>query len=227
VLLFAGCVTKRGIIMPWTREHEALSWKLDSLNARVEEFDSARQASDVNLRAALSNGLDDLKAQIAAQSAQQEDFNSRLWRITQRAYEPPNESVGNQATPPGNANSTALYDQAYAVYTRGKFEIARQGFSEFLKAFPGSDLAPNAQYWLAECFYSLGQFPAALAEFQKVGNQYPKSDKLTAASYKAGKCYEALSDRANAVSEYERLIRKYPNSPEARLAEESLKSLQH
>jgi tol-pal system protein YbgF len=220
--------------MPWTREHQTLTRKLDSLYVRVNELDSARQASDVNLRAALSNGFDDLKAHLAAQNAQLEDLGARLGRISQRSYQvpvqnPPGESAAK--APPTDvvtpSQPTALYDQAYADYTRGKFDVARQGFIEYLKAFPTSDLAVNAQYWLAECYYSIEQYPAALTEFQKVVDQYPTSDKLTAAVYKAGRCYEALSDTAKAVSEYELLIQKYPNSPEARLAEENLKNLQH
>jgi tol-pal system protein YbgF len=225
VWLLAGCA-KNGIIMPWTRDHQALSRKLDSLYIRVGQLDSARQASDVALRAALSNDADGLKAQIATLSAQLDDFGSRLGRITQRSYQP-RETVATQSRTPAGVNPTALYDQAYGDYTRGKFDIARQGFTEYLKSFPGSDLADNAQYWLAECFYSVEQYPAALAEFQRVSDQYPNSDKLTAAIYKAGKCFEALGEKDKAVVQYELLVQKYPNSPEARLAAENLKQLQH
>jgi len=226
--LLAGCT------MPWTREHQTLTRKLDSLCVRVNQLDSARKASDVNLRAALNNSFDELKAQLAAQNAQLEDLGARLGRISQRSYQPPvpNPPAESAAvTPPRGTGTpsqpTALYDQAYADYTRGKFDVARQGFVEYLKAFPNSDLAANAQYWLAECYYSVEQYPAALTEFQKVADQYSSSDKLTAAIYKIGRCYEALNEKDKAVSEYELLIQKYPNSPEARLAEENLKNLQH
>jgi tol-pal system protein YbgF len=220
--------------MPWTREHQTLTLKLDSLYVRVNELDSARKASDINLRAALNNSFDELKTRLAAQNAQLEDLGARLGRISQRsnpaAAENPSGESATVTPPRGPGTSsqpTALYDQAYADYTRGKFDVARQGFVEYLKAFPNSDLAANAQYWLAECYYSVEQYPAALTEFQKVADGYSNSDKLTAAIYKTGRCYEALNDMAKAVSEYELLIQKYPNSPEARLAEENLKNLQH
>jgi tol-pal system protein YbgF len=218
--------------MPWTRESQTLTLKLDSLYARVNELDSARKAADVNLRAALSNGFDELKTQQAAQNAQLEDLGARLDRIRQQSYQPPVQSppaesaaVTPKPGPGAPTQPTALYDQAYADYTRGRFDVARQGFIEYLKAFPNSGLAANAQYWLAECDYSVEQYQTALTEFQKVADQYPSSDKLTAASYKAGRCYEALNDKTRAVGEYELLIQKYPNSPEARLAEENLKNL--
>ena len=226
VLLLAGCVTKQGIIMPWTIQHQALGRKIDSLYARIGEMDSTRRAADVSSRAMWGNDVDGLKAQITALSAQLEDYGSRLGRITQRTWQPPRESAAAPTVTPGSVNPTALYDQAYADYTRGKFEIARQGFVEYLKAFPNSDLAANAQYWLAECDYSVEQYPAARAAFQKLVEDYPASDKLTAAIYKTGKCYEAEGNKANAAGQYELLIQKYPNSPEARLAEENLKQLQ-
>jgi len=221
VLLLTGCITKQGIIMPWTVQHQALARKLDSIYARIGEVDSAREAADVSSRAMWNNEVDGLKAQIATLSAQLEDYGSRLGRITQRTWQPPRDSTAE----PGSVNPTALYDQAYGDYTRGKFDIARQGFVEYLKAFPTSDLADNAQYWLAECDYSVEHYPAARAEFQKLVDGYPASDKLTAAIYKTGKCHEAEGNPGAAVNSYELLIQKYPGSPEARLAEENLKNL--
>jgi tol-pal system protein YbgF len=223
VLLSTGCFTKQGIIMPWTIQHQALGRKIDSLSVRIGQMDSERRAADVSSRAMWSSDVDGLKAQIATLSAQLEDYGSRLGRITQRTWQPPRESTAALAS----VNPTALYDQAYGDYTRGKFDIARQGFAEYLKEFPTSDLSDNAQYWLAECDYSVEQYPAARAEFQKLVEDYPESDKLTAAIYKTGKCHEAEGNPAAAVSQYELLIQKYPSSPEARLAEENLKQLQH
>lgn len=221
LLLLAGCITKQGIIMPWTIQHQALSRKIDSLYARIVEMDSAQRAADVSSRAMWGNDVDGLKAQIAVLSAQLEDYGSRVGRITQRTWQPPRESTAASA----NANPTALYDQAYGDYTRGKFDIARQGFTEYLKAFPTSDLADNAQYWLAECDYSVEEYPAARAEFQKLVETYPSSDKLPAAIYKTGRCYEVEGNPSAAVGQYESLIQKYATSPEARLAEENLKNL--
>lgn len=227
ILLLAGCITKQGIIMPWTIQHQALSRKIDSLLVRIVEMDSARRAADVSSRAMLGNDIDGLRAQIATLSAQLEDYGSRLGRITQRTWQPPKESseVTPQRSVGESPHPTALYDQAYGDYTRGRFDFARQGFTEYLRAFPTSDLADNAQYWLAECDYSVEDYPAARAAFQKLVENYPASDKLPAAIYKTGKCYEAEGNAPAAVSQYELLIQKYASSPEARLAEENLKNL--
>ena len=46
-----------------------------------------------------------------------------------------------------------LYSQAYADFARGNYDLAVQGFTEYIKNYPGTDFTDNAQYWVGECLY--------------------------------------------------------------------------
>ena len=71
----------------------------------------------------------------------------------------------NAATPPGDP--TQMYQAAYLDYTKGNYDMAIQGFREFLKAFPDAEFSGNAQYWVGESLYSLGKYEDALPLYER------------------------------------------------------------
>jgi tol-pal system protein YbgF len=125
------------------------------------------------------------------------------------------------ATPPGDP--TQMYQAAYLDYTKGNYDMAIQGFREFLKAFPDAEFSGNAQYWVGESLYSLGKYEDALAEFDKVVASYPASNKVPGAMLKEGFCYDALKRPKEAKEAYQSLMKKYPDSEAAKLAGDRLK----
>jgi tol-pal system protein YbgF len=118
-----------------------------------------------------------------------------------------------------------LYDTAYQDLVRGQYSLAREGFLEFLRRYPQSTLADNAQYWIGESYYSQQQYARAAAEFAEVMDTYANSDKVPGAMLKRAFALISMSKRADARSLLEQLIKKYPNSQEAELARARLKDL--
>jgi tol-pal system protein YbgF len=227
VLLLGGCITKQGIVMPWTMERRSLERRfdsrLDSLETVIAGLDEARRADDLELRAQLSGEIAASGERIDILGAKLDDYVARLTRIAQRASRPAPESG---SAPRAELEPAALYNQAYGDYTRGRYDLARQQFEDFLKRFAGSELADNARYWLGECYYDQEQVPQAETEFQKVVDDYPDSDKAPAAALKLGLCRERLNDKPGAIAKYRAVIAKFPQTQEARLAEENLRRLQ-
>lgn len=123
--------------------------------------------------------------------------------------------------PAGDPNQ--MYQSAYLDYTKGNYDLAVSGFSEYLKSFPDAEFAGNAQYWVGESLYSLGKYDEAVAEFEKVVTNYPSSSKVPGAMLKRGYCFDALNKSKEAKAAYGELIKKYPASEAAKLAEERLK----
>ncbi|NOZ95262.1 MAG: tetratricopeptide repeat protein [Acidobacteria bacterium] len=78
-------------------------------------------------------------------------------------------------------NPDQLYRSAYQDYMRGNYQLAIQGFQEYIKRYPKTDLTDNAQYWIGECYDALGQEDDALKAFSTVLDSYPTSDKGAAA----------------------------------------------
>jgi tol-pal system protein YbgF len=115
-----------------------------------------------------------------------------------------------------------LYTQAYADYARGNYDLAIQGFQEYLRNYAGTDFADNAQYWIGECLYGKLQYEEAIEAWNTLLRDYSASDKLPDARVKKGMALEKLGRRSQAQLEYRFVVERFPNSPAARIAREKL-----
>ena len=95
-------------------------------------------------------------------------------------------SPGQLPVPGGSDRDN--YQAAFELLKEQRYEPAAMAFEQFLVAFPDSDLADNAQYWLAESHYVTEMFDEALDEFEVVITQFPRSRKVPDALLKMGYC---------------------------------------
>ncbi len=119
-----------------------------------------------------------------------------------------------------------VYRNALTDYTKGNYELAIEGFKNYLTFFPKTSLVPNAQYWLGESYYSKGEYLTAIREFDKLIKGYPGSTKMPSAMLKKGYSYVELGETALGQGVLRELVAKFPRSREARLAQESLERLE-
>jgi tol-pal system protein YbgF len=164
-------------------------------------------------------------------------------QVEQRAAAPvytnpaPGPSVpapGGEGVPPGTVAPPAvpvtntapapreLYSQAYADYARGNYDLAIQEYEEYLRNYPDTDLADNAQYWIGECLYAKKQFGDAITAWDSLLRTYPASDKIPDARFKKGMALERLGRRREALIEYRYVVDRFPNSEAGRRAREKL-----
>jgi len=130
------------------------------------------------------------------------------------------------ATPSLNpAEERKAYDQALELLKEGRYNDAAGAFQGFLKQYPGSSYADNAQYWLGEVYYVTRQFPAALAEFDKVLKNHPGSPKAADAKLKQGYIQYELKDWGKSRALLGEVVSGYPGTTSARLAQERLDRL--
>jgi tol-pal system protein YbgF len=115
-----------------------------------------------------------------------------------------------------------LYSQAYADFARGNYDLAMQGFAEYLRAYPGTDFADNAQYWIGECQYGKKLYTEAIDAWNLLLKDFPSSDKLPDARVKKGMALERLGRRSQALVEYRYVVDRFPTSQAARIARERL-----
>lgn len=118
-----------------------------------------------------------------------------------------------------------VYQSAYRDYQRGSYDLARQGFEEFLKASPQSDLADNAAYWIGETYFSQRKYRDAIGRFDEVINNYPKSDKVPSALLKKGFAYIELGERAQGIVQLQYVVHEHPQSREAAIARQRLEAM--
>ena len=118
-----------------------------------------------------------------------------------------------------------IYRSAKQAFDQGDSEAARKGFQEFIKRYPKSKNADNAQFWIGEIYYREKWYEKAILEYQNVIEKYPQGNKVPAALLKQGLAFSSIGDKANAKLILEELNRKYPKSNEAKVASETLKTL--
>ena len=115
-----------------------------------------------------------------------------------------------------------LYSQAYADFARGNYDLAIQGFTEYMTHYPETDFTDNAQYWIGECLYGKKQYAEAIEAWNTLFRNFPPSDKLPDGRVKKGMALERLGRRSQALVEYRYVLDRYPTSPAARIARERL-----
>lgn len=118
-----------------------------------------------------------------------------------------------------------MYDTAWADYTTGQWMLSIQGFEAYIKAFPGSELADDAQFYIGQTHYADGAFEAAVEAFERVLLNYPDSDVVSEASYKRGLALDRLGDKDRAEEAFELVVKNYPDSTMAALAGQALERL--
>ena len=127
--------------------------------------------------------------------------------------------------PTPNVAPQKAYDAAFNDYTAGQYDLAIEGFNFYLKTFPRSDRADDAQLNIGNSYYALGNFREAVAAFQRVISDFPQGDSVPAAYYKLGLSYEGLKQPDLARRAYETVIKSHPNAMDAQLAKQRLDSL--
>jgi tol-pal system protein YbgF len=135
--------------------------------------------------------------------------------------EAPGAAAGSAA--PSSVEDT--FSAAYADYAKGNYALALAGFQEFLRKYPASELADNAQFWIAESYYAQGDFTTAALQYDKVVQSYPKGDRVPAALLKRGLCLIETDRAADGVVLLQHLIQAHPASDEAALAKQKLSEM--
>jgi tol-pal system protein YbgF len=129
------------------------------------------------------------------------------------------------SSPPQGDGAEEAYKAAYSDVTKGNYELAAQGFQDFLSRFPDSPRIAEAHFYLGECQYAEERYLEAAGEYQKVVRDFPAS-RLAPPSYlKMGQAYVQLEERSLAEKAFRTLMEKHPTSEEAKQAESALKQL--
>jgi len=133
---------------------------------------------------------------------------------------------GAAALSAGGASSPdELYRSAYEDYMRGNYDLAADGFGEYLRRWPNTELSDNALYWIGECYDAKEEPSQALTMFTRVLDEYPTSDKAAAAQLKKGLIYLKMGDQGQGVVNLQYVVYEHPGTREADLAREQLRSL--
>jgi tol-pal system protein YbgF len=195
---------------------QLLQGKLEENNFRITE---------------MAQKLDDKSVKIAELSARTEELESKVKLLgagtgtiaagpSGTAMEKDKKAAATKTIEPSEA-----YRQAKNDYDKGNFDLAIEGFQNFIVQFPDASQADAAQYWIGECYYAKKSFSKAIDAFSKVLKNYPRSEKVPGAKLKIGFSHLNEKNTAKAKEYLNRVIKEHPHTTEAQIAKDRLRKL--
>jgi len=217
--------------------------KTDKLNAGIAvlERNLAKQTTDVSGPVTTTaSRVETLQGQVGALREVMEEIRTRLGRVEQQVGDiktqvttlPP-PSFGLTPSPESNAaasgatSAETLFNSAFADYTRGNYDLAREQFDQYLRLYPNTVRAPEAQYYVGAIAYQNGQHDEAVRHFDMVLERYPVGVISADAQFKKGMALLKLDRPEDAAREFRAVIERYPNSNVAPAAQGQLDQLQN
>ena len=140
---------------------------------------------------------------------------------------PPVPGPQSSARPPSKddqAREIKAYDAASNLFRRNDFSSAIDAFRAFLKDYPQSPLAPNAEYWIGIGYANLKDYRNALATQEGLLQRYPQSPKAPDALLAIAALQAEQGDNGSARNTLEDIIARYPGSEAAGKARTRLAS---
>jgi TolA-binding protein len=130
--------------------------------------------------------------------------------------------------PPVGVSPKSLFDSAQSDYFAGQYDLAITGFAEYIRSFPRSDQADDAQVLICNAYLTDGKYQKAVEACDVAIRTYPNGDKIPDAYYRKGVALQALKDLAGARDAFEHAVKADPageNGVAGRLAKQRLDQL--
>ena len=118
-----------------------------------------------------------------------------------------------------------LFDTSLSDFSVGQWALCIDGFNQYLRSFPRTDLSDDAQWYIGECHQQDGKFAEAVDAYNRVITNYPKGDRVPDAYYKRGMALSAMGQVDRARESFETLMKNYPDHEMSRLAKQQLDRL--
>jgi len=119
----------------------------------------------------------------------------------------------------------AAYDQAMSDYYIAQYDLAIAGLEAYIRAFPRSEQADEAQLNIGNAHLQLGRNDKAVEAYDLAIRSYPKGNAIPEAYLKKGIALTNLKRPDEARTALEFVTTNYPDSFEATLARQQLEKL--
>lgn len=213
--------TNTAVAVMENRFNDAMKQQQQSLTGPVANVGQKLDQMSEDFRAVRESVLD-MNTRIGKLDAKIADLQNLINTVRTPAAPPPGAETNPAGAPPafGTAPAAAsgppagvqagtLYTSAYSDQLAGKYDIAFQEFTDYLKYFPSTDLAPNAQYAIADIYYRKADYMDAMTAFDAVLEKYPEGAKTPDARYMKAMCLMKLGKNDSAAREFREVYSRY------------------
>jgi tol-pal system protein YbgF len=128
----------------------------------------------------------------------------------------------SSAAPPPGVSPQRTYELAWGDYVGAQYNLAISGFENYIRSYPRSEQAGDAQYFIGESYYQQGMFREAVTAFDRGIADYPNSKRVPDMYWKRGMAQNAIGQTDRARESWEFVVKNFPNSDAGRLARQRL-----
>ncbi|HYK17599.1 MAG TPA: tetratricopeptide repeat protein [Bryobacteraceae bacterium] len=214
------------------RFNDAMRQQQQAVGAPVQAVGQKLDQMSEDFRAVRESVLD-MNTRMAKLDAKLADLQNVVNAIRMPPPPPPGstdttgatQTTPVQAGPPAGLSADTLYSNGYRDYSTGKTDLALQEFNDYLKYFPATLFAGNAQYYIGDIKYKAADYPGALQAFDAVLERYPDGTKTPDSHYMKALCYLKLNKNDAAATEFRDIIKHYPDTDLAQKARARLREM--
>jgi tol-pal system protein YbgF len=221
-----------------------LNETLKAVNARLDDQANATRKAFADQKVIIDTlsfdsrvireKLDDNNVRIGSLSQEVDALREALQQLSSRptaaAETDPSASAGG--SPTGSAPSPVvalspqkMQDSAMADYALGEYDLAIEGFQAYIKNFPKSDWADDAQVNVCSAYLNQGKYDRAVEACDIAIRTYPNTNAISDAYYRMGLALRSLKEVDRAREAFEFVMKTYPDSNAATLAQQALAQL--
>lgn len=125
----------------------------------------------------------------------------------------------------GGLSPKAAYEQAMADYYIAQYDLAVAGLEAYIRAFPRSEQADEAQVNIGNSYFQQGKYDKALEAYDLAIRTYPKGNAVSEAYLRKGMSLASLRRPEEARTALEFVTTNFADSFEATLAKQALEKL--
>ena len=125
---------------------------------------------------------------------------------------------GDQEAAKEGPGPRELYDLAYKDFTSSNYQLAIEGFSDFVQRHPDTPLAPQAYLYMGNSYQALNKYEQAISSYKTIVDRYSDSQLHPDALFKIGDSLIKLGDVSRGETYFQHVIQKFPESNAAELA---------
>ena len=206
---------------------EVFSLKQDQrqLQHQVTALDSLLRLKIEGLgsfNAGLNTDIRSFKERLAIIEQRINDTDSRLVRL-QSDLDSRKSSAAAQAQAQGKNQAEKIeprdvFDLAYKDFTSSNYQMAIEGFTDFLQRYPDSPSAAEAYFYSGSSYQALKKYEEAVKSYSVIAAKYPDSRLHPDALFRIGECLIKLGDKSRGETYYQAVIQKFPDSDAAAAA---------
>jgi TolA-binding protein len=223
---------------------------IKAVNSRVDQQTEANRKAMADQKLVIDNlsndvraireKIDDNNVRLGSLSQEVDALRQALQQAASRPTataatpdQPDATSAGSQtvpttgAPPPGLVVNSPkqMWESAFSDYTGGNYDLAVLGFEAFIKSFPKSDQADDAQVIICASYLQTNKNDEAVKACDLAIRNYPGGNAIPEAYYRKGLAQRNLKDVSGARQTWEELVSKFPDSQMATMASQALRQL--